>query len=84
VRLSVCPKTLLCAALSAGVRPCPLAPATAELQNMRRKGQDDERQREEAQRSLGAIEAAARKAYNEDIAAAVRPEDQLGPALPGA
>ena len=56
----------------------------AELQGMRRKAQDEERQLEEARRAMGAIEAEAARAYGEDVAAAVRPEDQLGPALPGA
>jgi hypothetical protein len=51
---------------------------------MRRNAQQEERQLEDARRALGGIEAAARKAYADDIAAAVRPEDQLGPAMPGA
>ena len=52
---------------------------------MRRKAQDSERELEDARRAMGAIEAAARKAYSEDLAgAAVRPEDQHGPPLPGA
>jgi hypothetical protein len=41
---------------------------------MRRNAQQEERQLEDARRALGGIEAAARKAYAEDIAAAVRAE----------
>jgi WW domain-binding protein 4 len=48
-----------------------------KLKQARFKAQQVERDKEQAERSMGAIEAAAQKAYAADVAAAARPEDAL-------
>ena len=53
------------------------------LRDIRRGAANEKKEEEMAKRTMAEIEAAAKKAYMKDVSQG-RPEDMLGPQLPGA